>query len=163
MIKKESREKRKVDLNLLTRDVYLLFNGQATLRDIFIETEFSYNKPYVLADPILIQQVILNLLHNAAEALEKNRESYKRIILKTLIWDKKVFVSVSDNGPEIPDDIMKEIFKPFFTTKESGLGIGLAICRSIISDHGGDIQVEKNKEEGVTFTFSLGLYEEKNR
>ena len=80
-----------------------------------------------------------------------------------MIWDKKVFVSVSDNGPEIPDDVMKEIFKPFFTTKERGLGIGLAICRSIISDHGGGIQATKNNDEGITFTFSMDLYEEKNR
>ena len=86
---------------------------------------------------------------------EKKSEMDDEITLRTEVHNDIVTVSVSDNGPGISEIMKESIFKPFFTTKHSGLGIGLAVCRSIIEDHGGTIQCENNRNGGCTFSFKL--------
>lgn len=158
MIKQETREKKRVNINKITREVFLLFISQAAVRDVIASAEYDDSEPFVFADPILIQQVILNLLLNALEALENFNIKPQRIFLKTEVSGDDVIISVKDNGPGIPDNLKVEIFKPFFTTKKTGLGIGLAICRSIIEDHKGKLIFENIKPNGSVFKFNLKLY-----
>ena len=162
MIKKDTREKKRLNINNVANEVSLLFKGMALMSDIYLETDYEPIELFVNGDSILLEQVILNLLLNSTEALEKKASGLKKINLKTELIDGYVFVSVSDNGPGISDKLKDEIFKPFFTTKERGLGIGLAICRSIIEDHEGKIEFTNNKWGGATFSFKLKYFNERN-
>lgn len=159
MIKKDSKEKSRIGVNGIVNEVLLLFRGQSTVQDIIIERENGTEEQYVYADSVLIQQVILNLLLNASEALEKKTGGSRKILLRTKLLDGFVNVSVLDNGPGIPASIKNDIFNPFFTTKNNGMGIGLAICRSIIEDHEGTLQCEDNLSGGAVFTFKLRAVE----
>ena len=160
LMKEETREKKKVNINKLSEDVFLLFRGEASVNDISLEREFDKRDAFINADSILIQQVILNLLLNASEELKNNKNGSKKIILKTKVEDDYIIVSVSDNGRGVADSLKNDIFKPFFTTKSNGLGIGLAICKTIIDDHEGKFQFENNESGGATFYFKLKLLNE---
>jgi two-component system, LuxR family, sensor kinase FixL len=155
MMKKENIEKKRVNVNKIAADVFLLVNSQASINDIIFESQFDDKDPFIYADSLLIQQVILNLLRNAAGELENITKNNKKILLRTKVQNDIVNVSVTDNGPGILDIYNKSIFKPFFTTKSDGLGIGLAICKSIIEEHEGEIKFENNQSAGVTFSFKL--------
>jgi len=122
---------------------------------VHIETEFDGSLPPVLADRIQLQQVTLNLIMNAAEAMSRNLPEERRIILRTEATDHCVRVSVRDFGLGIDKENLERLFQPFFTTKGSGLGMGLAISKSIIEAHGGRIWAENNPEVGATFVFEL--------
>jgi two-component system sensor kinase FixL len=110
----------------------------------------------VLADRIQLQQVILNLMSNGADAMDGVPLDARRLIVRTsLDGAGHVRVSVSDTGPGIEEENPDRIFEPFFTTKPQGLGVGLPICRTIIEAHGGRLWAEADPEGGAAFTFSL--------
>jgi signal transduction histidine kinase len=155
MLKKEDKELKRININKCILDVYNLFISQASIHDIILESDFDEKEPFVLANSTLIQQVILNLLLNASEELQNKTGGNKKIFLKTEVLDGCIKTSVSDTGKGIGEDLRKDIFKPFFTTKSNGLGIGLAICRSIIEDHSGKLSYETNENGGATFSFNL--------
>ncbi|WP_246740912.1 PAS domain-containing sensor histidine kinase [Mesorhizobium sp. NZP2298] len=129
----------------------LVGSRERGIRSVF---EFSANNGMVLVDRVQIQQVLMNLMRNAMEAM---RESDPReLIVRTLSdGDGHVAIEVADTGPGISDDIAARLFQPFVTSKASGMGIGLSISRRIIQAHGGDISVSRNGEGGATFRFSL--------
>lgn len=114
----------------------------------------------VYADKAQIEQVVLNMILNSIDAMGGCLADQRRILLKVKhaaspAGDKEVRVSVRDTGLGIPDDQLANVFEAFWTTKADGLGMGLAVCRSIIEVHGGRIWVENNATRGVTFYFSL--------
>lgn len=113
----------------------------------------------VLADEIQIQQVILNLMRNAIEAMV---DSPRRELVIATGWNdaKMVFISVADTGPGISPDIAEQLFQPFITSKPEGLGVGLSVSRTIIEAHGGQIWVEDNSGGGTLFCFTLPVAEE---
>jgi signal transduction histidine kinase len=154
MMKKEIREKKRENINKIAFDVYSLFDSQASINDIHVDTQFDESVPFVSADSTLIQQVILNLLLNAAESLEE-KEGNKNILLTTKVQDDYVTISVADNGKGIDKSLEDDIFKPFFTTKSKGLGIGLAICKTIVEDHEGKLHFANNETGGAIFSFKL--------
>ncbi len=129
-----------------------------------IHLDLETDLPNVLADRIQIQQVILNLMRNALEAVttedheltirSRRGDRPDQIVLRAGLNREKVLVSVHDTGPGIPEDMLERLFEPLLTTKESGLGIGLAICRTIVEAHGGTIWAE-NADEGAVFHFTL--------
>jgi two-component system sensor kinase FixL len=129
----------------------LVGSRERGIRSVF---EFSANNGMVLVDRVQIQQVLMNLMRNAMEAM---RESDPReLIVRTLPdGDGHVAIEVADTGPGISDDIAARLFQPFVTSKASGMGIGLSISRRIIQAHGGDISVSRNGSGGATFRFSL--------
>ena len=109
---------------------------------------------YVLADRIQIQQVILNLFRNAIEAMQG--QPRRELIVETQSRPEGIIeVVVSDTGSGIGPDIAAQLFQPFVTTKEQGMGVGLSICRTIIESHGGKIWAESNSPEGASFRFTL--------
>jgi two-component system sensor kinase FixL len=110
----------------------------------------------VLADQVQIEQVLINLMRNAIDAMRDNEPPERRLIVRTACDGQgKVRVSVSDNGSGVPADQLPLIFDAFYTTKSNGMGIGLALCRTIIEEHGGQIIAERNPDRGMTFSFSL--------
>jgi len=115
--------------------------------------------PLILADQLLIEQVIVNLVKNAMEAMQVLDKNDRRLTLQTdICQDSGILVSVRDSGPGISDYEASKIFEPFYTTKPEGMGMGLAIIRSIVDSHGGELDVQKNENEaGTTFKFTLPI------
>jgi two-component system, LuxR family, sensor kinase FixL len=111
------------------------------------------NLPPVIADRVQVQQVLLNLLRNAVEAMEAS--TVRELTLGTTRWDSMVAVSVADTGSGIPPSIEAQLFQPFVTTKSEGMGIGLSVCRAIVEAHGGRLWVEPNPGGGSVFRFTL--------
>src|SRR5262249_24408063 len=120
---------------------------------VSLETELRKDVPTIRADPVQIQQVIVNLVRNAIEAMVATMEIPKKLRIRSRREGNNVVVEVQDHGVGFADS--EKIFEPFVTTKESGLGMGLAICRSIIEAHAGRIWAVRNAERGATFSFSL--------
>ena len=113
----------------------------------------------MLVDRIQIQQVLINLMRNAIEAM-KDSEPRELVVRTALTPERAMLVEVADTGPGISEEIASQLFKPFITTKPSGMGIGLSISRRIIQAHGGDLNVRRNESGGATFAFTLPIIEE---
>jgi signal transduction histidine kinase len=124
--------------------------------NIRIEASVQAELPPVLVDGIQIQQVLMNLTHNAMEAMEEAR-IIGGVVRVAVIGASKdeIAVSVSDSGPGIPQGDAKRIFDPFYTTKGAGLGVGLSISRAIIEAHGGRLSLFPNQGGGSVFQFTL--------
>lgn len=127
-------------------------------RKIAIEQHPDSADVLVDADWVQVQQVLVNLLRNASESIETCPGDAGRIVLRAEREDKFLYLSVTDNGAGIPDELFTRLFEPFVTTKPSGLGMGLAICRSIVEAHGGRIWAERPVDGGARFTFTLPLH-----
>ncbi len=127
----------------------------AQARGVIVETELDDALPLLLGDPIQIEQVVLNLVRNGLEAMERIEAGKKRLTVRTCRDDGKVRVEVSDTGVGLSGELGEKVFDSFFTTKESGLGVGLSLSRSIIEAHGGNLRAQTNESGGATFCFSL--------
>ena len=157
MMKREEGEKRPIILNDVLNDVIQIFRSEAIFRNVHIETEFDGSLPPVLGDKGQLQQVVLNLIMNGAEAMSRNPPEQRKLILRTQRKDHSIWVSVRDFGPGIDKENLERVFEPFFTTKGTGLGMGLAVCSSIIKSHGGRIWAENNPDGGATFFIELPI------
>ncbi len=155
MMKREEGEQKPVILNDVLTDVIAIFHSEAVFRNVDIETDFTELLPPVLADRIQLQQVTLNLIMNAAEAMSQNSLEKRRIILRTQGTDHCVRVTVRDFGRGIDQGNLERLFQPFFSTKGTGLGMGLALSKSIIEAHRGRIWGENHPEGGAIFVFEL--------
>ncbi len=145
-------ERKPVSVNTLVEAVLEMLNYQLRTSNIEVITQFDSTLPVVLADDHQIQQVLLNVVNNARQAIENHRpEGWIKII--TEASDEKVRIIIHDNGPGIPEENMRRIFDPFFTTKEvgQGTGLGLSLCYGIIKEHGGTITPLNRHGEGATF------------
>jgi PAS domain S-box-containing protein len=155
MVRPEEGERERILINDVLQDVISLFHSEAIIRNINVENDFADPLPPVNANKVQIQQVVINLMMNAADSMldvSKNR----RIVIQTQTADDGgALVAVRDFGLGIEAAELDKIFEPFFTTKRSGLGMGLSLSRSIIEAHGGHIWVENNLDKGATFYFDL--------
>ena len=137
-----------------------LIKPEVKHRNLKIEYHPGSMGSKIMANSIQIEQVLLNLLMNSIEALNNTTNTMGKIILQTqLLPDKTVETTISDNGPGIDSDIADKIFEAFKTSKSSGLGMGLAICRSIIEAHGGKLWVDLQQRNGALFGFNLPVLE----
>lgn len=134
----------------------LVGSRERGIKSIF---EFGQDSGMVVADRVQIQQVLINLMRNAMEAM---RESPRReLVVRTRpVSAERMLVEVEDTGPGISDEIAGQLFQPFVTTKAGGMGIGLSISKRIIESHGGDLTVRRNNAGGATFTFTLPILTE---
>ena len=155
MVKKGETRKEPVNINDILREVIAISRGELTAHNVVIETLLDEILPSVIADKTQIQQVALNLIMNAMDAVAQNSPDKRKIILQTELRDGFVRASVHDSGPGIPAEQADSIFDPFYTTKNNGLGMGLAVCKSIITGHEGRIWGENNPEGGATLSFAL--------
>lgn len=125
-------------------------------RGIALDTEVQPDLPPVLADRVAIEQVLINLIRNAADAMRELNGDTNRVIMRASNGaPSQVEISVTDTGHGIDPATMRRLFEPLFTTKEHGTGLGLAISRSIVRSHGGDIHVQSRPGAGATFSFTL--------
>ncbi len=125
------------------------FRAQAVL-------ELAADLPTVVGDPVQIQQVLLNLLRNGLEAMDQAADGNRQLRVKTMLCDPDtVQVDVSDSGTGIQAEHLEQVFEPFFTTRPEGMGLGLAISRSIVQTHGGRLWATANRDRGCTFHFTL--------
>lgn len=143
--------KQEADLNELVRDVAAMMGEATQEMGVKIETKLANTLPLVNFDANQMKQVLINLVKNALEATDSGGV----ITISTAAWEDQVRLSVTDTGKGIQPEIMPQIFNPFFTTKKTGTGLGLAVINKIIEDHNGAITVESSKDRGTTFTISL--------
>lgn len=147
---------RPVDVNKIVEDVLGLLATGIRHKEVDVVPELADGLPTVLADSIQLEQVLLNLVGNAIEAMESVEPQQRRLTLRTLAESGgAVKVVVSDTGPEIGPEMRARMFNPFFTTKEDGLGVGLSISRSIIESHHGQLWLDPEPGRGCTFAFTL--------
>lgn len=150
--KDASPQREPVALNEAVGEMLVLLHSEASRHSVVMRTELAADLPPVRADRVQLQQVLMNLMLNAVEAM---RESGGELTIRTRREGGDVLVSVSDTGEGIPADKTEQIFNAFFTTKAGGTGMGLAISRTIIESHGGRLWAEANAGRGATFNFTL--------
>ncbi|MBA3940299.1 MAG: PAS domain-containing sensor histidine kinase [Sphingopyxis sp.] len=160
MAAKRSPERVALDLNEVVRESLGFVRHEVESRGIRVTADLGRDLPPAKGDRVQLQQVIVNLLVNAVQALEAASEADREILIGTgLGSDGALNVMLRDTGPGIPPDDLDRIFDGFFTTKEEGVGIGLAICQSIIAEHGGAIAASNPAAGGAAFRFSLPVSE----
>lgn len=154
LVKKNASALERLDMDDLARQVVNIVQNDGIMKGATIDIQFTGAGKTVLGDKIQLQQVVLNLIVNALDASTK--ATIKCVRIRTGVDSNgKVTLSVADSGPGIDMDDAEALFRPFYTTKKEGLGIGLFICRLIIQGHGGDLTVHNNPDGGATFVFAL--------
>ena len=154
--KKEDSQRELVDVNEMIREMVVFLRGETVRYNIVVTTDLAPDLPQVFADRVQLQQVLMNLMINGAEAM-KDRKTTRELTIKASLSEeeKKVLVSVCDSGIGLPPHRRDQIFNAFFTTKPHGTGMGLRISRSIIEAHGGRLWASDNAPTGACFHFTL--------
>jgi two-component system, LuxR family, sensor kinase FixL len=156
MVKKGVPARQRVNLNHVIINVAHMVNPNAMLQSCEVETLLEPNLPPIEADPVQLQQVLLNLVINAFDAMHDTPAPHRKVVIATeRNGDGTVRASVRDYGVGIPEEARERVFEQFFTTKAKGLGMGLAIVRSIVESHGGIIVGENADGGGARFYFAL--------
>jgi signal transduction histidine kinase len=146
-----------VQINEAVEEVLLLSKRELERADVTLRTDFDTSLPMIRADRVQLQQVVLNLVRNAIDAMAAVNGRTRLLSVSSKVIDGHASVLIADTGVGIDRVSRERLFDALYTTKGEGLGLGLSICRKIISAHGGRLWVEKNTTHGVTFTFALPL------
>jgi PAS domain S-box-containing protein len=155
MVRREPRAREPLDLNRILGETVNLVRSELIIRNVHLRTSFHEPLPAVSGDKVQLQQVALNLILNAADALSDSPPDRRQVEVLTAPAGGGVRISVLDRGPGIPEEVLKKIFEPFFTTKAQGMGMGLAISRTIVEHHGGRVRAENRPEGGAAFHVEL--------
>jgi signal transduction histidine kinase len=154
LYKKSPPQPELVDVNGIIEEMLTLLKGEANRYSVAMRTEVTTDSPKIMADRVQLQQVFMNLMLNAIEAM---KNSGGELTAKSELQDGQLLFSVSDTGPGLPSGNVDQIFSAFFTTKPQGSGMGLAISRSIVESHGGQLWASANSGAGATFHFTLPI------
>jgi C4-dicarboxylate-specific signal transduction histidine kinase len=154
-IKKAPPRKERFDLNPAIDEVIVLARSAIVKNRVWVQTRLSEGLFPVHGDRVQLQQVVLNLLLNAVEAMGSVEAAPRELLISTKQDHTGVLVAVHDSGPGIHPEHLDRVFNSFYTTKSSGMGMGLSICRSIIDAHGGRLWAEANEPRGTIFQFTL--------
>jgi len=155
LFKKGETHRQMVDPNEALCAVLRLARSDLMNQQISVETRFSDGLPMVEADRVQLQQVVLNLIFNGAEAMTEAQTERRRLVISTERDGADARIAVRDGGPGLAPGMEAQIFEPFFTTKAHGLGLGLVVCRSILEGHGSVLEVRNHPEGGAEFSFVL--------
>ncbi len=156
LIKKAPRRKDRMDLNEAIHQVIELARGEAVRTGVSLRARLADDLPLIHGDRVQLQQMILNLIVNAVEAMSGMAEGPRVVLITTgLVEAEGILVSVRDTGPGLAPEVLEHLFEAFYTTKPTGLGMGLSICRSIIEAHEGRLWVEANEPRGAVFQFLM--------
>jgi signal transduction histidine kinase len=160
LIRKEEIHYAALNLNQVVDEVLNLVHSDLIERRIHVETDLGHDLPPARGDQVQIQQVLINLVRNACDAMAAEPAQVHHLVLATSRHGNDgLAITVADNGGGVPLDLRDRLFEPFVTTKSQGLGLGLTISRSILSAHGGRIWCENNPQGGAVFGFSLPVFE----
>jgi two-component system sensor histidine kinase DctS len=154
-VRKAEPTRTQVRMNTVVEEAVGFADAEARKRRVRIAARLAEDDPELQADPVLLQQVVLNLLRNAMDAMAATPPERREILVASEAGPGSVTVSISDHGCGISPEVRAQLFQPFFSTKAEGMGMGLNICRSIIEFHRGRVWAEQNPEGGSTFSFSL--------
>ena len=158
LVKKAPPRKDSLDVNGTIREVIVLTSGELSRNNIKLLTRLSSDLPVVSADRVQLQQVILNLFANAIEAMSGASDRPRELVVSSGAGDSNdIFVEVRDSGPGLDPDNSDRVFQSFYTTKPGGMGMGLALCRSIVTTHGGRLWAMPNDPPGAVFRFTLPI------
>jgi C4-dicarboxylate-specific signal transduction histidine kinase len=158
LIKKVPPRQACLDINEAIREVIALTRGEAAKTGVSVQTDLADGLPLTYGDRVQLQQVILNLIINAIEAMSGVAETSRALLISTGQAEPGgVLVAVRDSGPGLDPASLEHLFNAFYTTKSGGMGMGLAICRSIIEAHDGQLCVSANEPRGAVFQFTLPL------
>ena len=161
LLRRETLDTERLDVGALVGDVAALVRVDAVTRQVKLDVDVPADLPHVRGDRVQIQQVLLNLILNGMDALQETRLENRRVdVTARLDGAHLVEIAVSDAGHGIPADKLGQIFDPFFTTKPNGMGIGLAISRTIVEAHRGRLWAENRNGGGAAFRFTLPIAEE---
>ena len=160
-LKKGEVHQRSLRINKVVQDVLKLIHSDLVNQKVTVNCELARNLPAVTGDPVQLQQVLVNLVVNACDAMADCNTPERRLLIRTETENGNgngaVLVSVTDRGGSIPEAKMEQIFEPFFTTKAKGMGLGLSVCHTIIAAHRGKLWATNNADRGATFHFSLPI------
>ena len=149
-----------LDLNEVVQDVLRMIQNDLLTHSIEVRTVFALDLSTVKGDRVQLQQVLLNLMMNAIDAMATCPSAGRQLMVCTeTMGQAGARVSVTDSGMGIPPDIVSRLFNPFTTTKPLGLGLGLKVCHTILTAHGGQIEGKNNPDRGATFSFTLPAVE----
>jgi signal transduction histidine kinase len=156
LFKTTAHQMAQIEVNHLAQQVLMMVENDLHAQGVTVSTEFQEDLAQITGDPTLLQQVILNLVKNAIEAMGAVPTTIKTLrLVTTQDGNSIVSLSVQDSGPGITPENGTHVFDPFFTTKSSGTGLGLSISRKIIEDHGGELRLTKTSSNGCTFEITL--------
>ncbi|HXQ72794.1 MAG TPA: ATP-binding protein, partial [Pyrinomonadaceae bacterium] len=155
LVKKHVPEKSPLNLSEIAREVIGLVGHEALIKQVTIHSQLGESLPAVEGDRVQLQQVLLNLVMNGMEAMHETDVNQRQLTVQTTVSNGTVLAAVSDRGMGIEPEKVEQLFKPFHTTKAAGMGMGLAISRSIVESFGGKLWAEANAEGGAIFSFSL--------
>jgi C4-dicarboxylate-specific signal transduction histidine kinase len=155
-IRKAPARKELFDLNAAVEEVIGMVRNAIDRNRVLVRTHFMQGMISVRGDRVQLQQVVLNLILNSVEAMSSVAGAARELSVSTnQVETGDILVAVQDSGPGVDPEHLERIFAPFYTTKDSGIGMGLSICRSIIAAHGGRLWAEANRPRGAKFQFSL--------
>jgi signal transduction histidine kinase len=155
MLQKHELDKHPIDIHAVIRESLTTLAHEALMRQVSVIVEAEPGARFVGGDQVLLQQVVVNLVLNAIQAVADQPPNRRCVTVRIAVARGDVEVSVRDTGTGLPGDVAARLFEPFLTTKPDGVGIGLAIARTIVETHGGTITAENNGDGGATFRFTL--------
>lgn len=155
LMKGSPPERAPVDVNELVHEVVTIVRGELDSHGASLILKLATSLPPVMADRVQLQQVLINFIINGVQSMATVPAAHELVLATVMEPEGNVTVSVSDSGPGISPNNLPHLFDAFFTTKATGMGMGLAICSSIIDAHGGQIAASNNRERGATFSFTL--------
>jgi len=159
--RKEGAVRLPINMNSLIEETIRLTRPEAREKGVDVKLTLADPMPMIFADPVQMQQVLVNLERNSVEAMSNADSAIKTLRVSTQLNDiSEILVSLEDTGPGLTAHIEKSLFSTFQTTKSDGMGLGLAISHSIVEAHGGKLWVEKNTPNGVAFNFTIPLSQE---
>jgi len=161
LLRKEGIEHQAVDVNEVVRDVLRIMRSDLVNRNVTVGTQLAPALPQVTGDRVQLQQVMLNLVINGCDAVEASRAPDRQLTVRTALVDGHIEVAVADRGNGIGPADLERVFEPFVTTKADGMGLGLAVCRTIVTAHAGRIWAARNADAGTTFRFTVPVPEPK--
>jgi PAS domain S-box-containing protein len=157
LLTKETPQSSFLDLKTILEEILGLVHSDTVMRRISLDVRLASDLPVVRGDRVQLQQVALNLLFNAFEAVESLEEDRRRVVLEAVRQGGQVVLSVVDQGPGVAPDNLVRVFEPFVTTKPDGMGLGLPICQTIAAAHGGVLVAAPNADRGMTFSLRLPI------
>jgi signal transduction histidine kinase len=160
LLRKTDAQKARLDINQTIREVIKLTRNEAARKGVTLRMDLAADLPPVLGDRVQLQQVILNLVMNGVEAMASASGGPRELLIRSRPCESdKALVAVQDSGVGLDGQDLEKLFDAFYTTKPRGMGMGLAISRSIVEDHGGRLWAMPNDGPGATFQFTLLKYQ----